>query len=295
MKQTLSLILAIAMCLTLSACGKKEEVKETEAVTTASADEKSKNAAECENLINAVGEVSIGSKEAIETAERAYSALTSEEKDSISKSAVILDDARSAYIFELSKSAYSNINEAYDITFQFSFDLYEAWRIGVYEEDDANGNFAKYISSKLMYTSEDELKAGIARALAWHRDEKAWNDLSEAEKNEYIEYAGSDFSVYSSFAVFCVLSMQNTYYLNGKMEEAEGLLETAKEQMKELSEKYSDYKHYPSLKGFYTTTSAFFDVTSHGGVSFNQYKDLQNQYEKEARDYVSDLDFIFGV
>ena len=29
--------------------------------------------------------------------------------------------------------------------------------------------------------------------------------------------------------------------------------------MKELSEEYSDYEHYPNLKGYYTTTSSFFD------------------------------------
>lgn len=56
---------------------------------------------------------------------------------------------------------------------------------------------------------------------------------------------------------------------------------------------YSDYEHYPNLKGFYTTTNSYLDAIETFKMSFNAYKDLHTQYEKEARDYKADLDYIF--
>ena len=149
MKKGISLVLALVMCLSLYACGK------------------SKAATECENLINAIGEVSIDSKEAIEAAEKAYAALTSDEKDSISESAVALEDARSSYIFELSKMAYQNINSAYDITHKFGSDLYQAWFLVSYQGKKLqNSNTVKYLASEVQYLNEEELQKGLAFVLA---------------------------------------------------------------------------------------------------------------------------------
>ena len=85
----------------------------------------------------------------------------------------------------------------------------------------------------------------------------------------------------------------NAYKANGKASEAETALEKAKEQMKTLSEKYSDYEHYPNLKGYYTTTSSFFNFCQNPTGSFEQVKTTINDYKNEARDYMSDLDYIF--
>ena len=87
--------------------------------------------------------------------------------------------------------------------------------------------------------------------------------------------------------------VSNAYKVNGKVDEAKNALDEAKAQMKELSEKYSDYEHYPNLKGYYTTTSSFFDFCQNPTGSFEQVKDTINDYKNEARDYISDLDYIF--
>ena len=63
--------------------------------------------------------------------------------------------------------------------------------------------------------------------------------------------------------------------------------------MKKLSEKYSDYEHYPNLKGYYTTTKSFFDFCQNPTGSFAQYKNMLNDYRNEACDYISVLDYIF--
>ena len=92
---------------------------------------------------------------------------------------------------------------------------------------------------------------------------------------------------------FCVNSVSAAYKVNGKVEEAQTALDAAKAQMKELSQKYSDYEHYPNLKGYYTTTSSFFDFCNNPTGSFEQVKTTVNDYKNEARDYISDLDYIF--
>ena len=63
--------------------------------------------------------------------------------------------------------------------------------------------------------------------------------------------------------------------------------------MKELSESYSDYEHYPALKGYYTTTSSFFDFCQNPTGSFEQLKTTVEDYKTTARDFNADLDYIF--
>ena len=62
MKKIAALLLVLSMCFTLTACGDSEERKATR------------------ELITAIGEVSLGSEDAIIAAENAYSALTEEDK-----------------------------------------------------------------------------------------------------------------------------------------------------------------------------------------------------------------------
>lgn len=158
MKKGMSLVLALVMCLSLCACGK------------------SKAAKECENLINVIGEISIDSKGAIEAAEKAYAALTSDEKDSISESAVALEVARSAYIFELSKAAYQNINnQIYNYSGQrarnnsiiasakfvlpedFDYDAYEKFRCTKIEEKPEESNDETEIDASQVPDNDPEL------------------------------------------------------------------------------------------------------------------------------------------
>lgn len=281
MKKVISFVLVLSMCLSLCACGK------------------SKAATECEELINAIGEVSVDSGEAIEAAEKAYSALTSDEKDSISESSVILDDARSAYTFALSKVAYQNINSAYEIVHEFGTDLYSSWYLVAHESKKLmNSNTVKVLSSEIQYLDSEEIQMGLAFVLAKNKYHEDWYALSEEDKDKYIEmagnYNGDDFFDQTNCLFITTWSIIRGYEANGKTEEAQGYLDNAQFYMRELSEKYSDYEHYPNLKGFFTMAGSYLDVCCDSELSFTQFKDVKNQYEKEARDYINDLDFIFG-
>lgn len=276
MKKVIALVIVFTMCFSLCACGK------------------SKAATECENLINAIGEVSADSGKAIEVAEQAYTALSEKEKDSISESASRLMEYRDEYIFILSKAAYNNIDKAYEITELFCSDIYEAWRLGSQEGHRVVNEGIKLLASKISL-SEDEVALGIGIDSA-HREKIEWDDLSDEEKQVYIDEAVARIKRLPADWVYnvCLYSVVYFYDENGQTEEAQNFLNLAKEQMRELSEKYSDYEHYPNLKGYFTTTSSFLDVCANPKLSFNQFKDVINDYKKEARDYVNDLDFIFG-
>ena len=196
--------------------------------------------------------------------------------------------------FEVSKVAYDEINKAYEITEKFGSDIYDSWLIGIYDKDEILEDGVSYLASNL-YLSEDEIKDGVAYIIC-EFDGKDWNTISDEDKQKMRDdsVANGVFSVFEDdLFSFCVLVTSKAYIANGKAEEVENYLAEAKSQMKELSEKYSDYEHYPNLKGFFTTTSSFFDFCKNPTGSFEQVKDTINNYKNEVRDYKNDLDYIF--
>ena len=194
--------------------------------------------------------------------------------------------------FELSKVAYGNVKAAYEITEQYSTDLYEAWRLGIFDKEELYNDGVTYLATKLSL-SEDELKEGLVYAI----EKKTGGKLSDNDRADFVDvdnkYVFKVMGDNSSLFSFCVSIVEGAYIANGKTEKAQVALNNAKTQMKELSESYSDYEHYPNLKGYYTTTSSFFDFCQNPDASFDQIKDTINNYKKEARDFENDLDFIF--
>ncbi len=194
--------------------------------------------------------------------------------------------------FEASKSAYDNIDIAYEITEQFGSDIYEAWRLGIYDDEELLKDGVAYLAKELSL-SEDELKEGVGYVISEMAGED-WSEVSDEDKATITENTNIIFGIMEDdLFSFCVNVVTGAYIANGKVEEAQNALNDAKAQMKELSEKYSDYEYYPNLKGYYTTTSSFFDFCQNPTGSFEQVKDTINDYKNEARDYISDLDYIF--
>lgn len=194
--------------------------------------------------------------------------------------------------FEASKAAYENIDTAYKITEKYGSDIYEAWRLGIYDKDEILDDGSEHLAKELSL-SADEIRMGIAYTVVGIIGED-WDELSEDDKTTYMNNADNCFSIMKDdLFSFCVMAVTGAYTVNGQVEEAQTALNAAKVQMKELSQEYSDYEHYPNLKGYYTTTSSFFDFCNNPTGSFEQVKDTINNYKNEARDYISDLDYIF--
>lgn len=104
MKKTISLLLALVMCLSLCACGKNDAVKNVE------------------TLIDAIGEVTLDSDAAIAAAEEAYNALTAEDKTAVENYA-LLQSARESLDRELFRQ--SILGDWLTIDGSMTFTFYE--------------------------------------------------------------------------------------------------------------------------------------------------------------------------
>ena len=186
--------------------------------------------------------------------------------------------------FDIAKEAYAKIDIAYKITDKFGSDIYEAWRLGIYEKDEILNDGVGYLSSELSL-SESEIIAGVALFLADDGEEP--ESLTKTKANFYFKY------LEDNLFSFCLATVSSAYEANGTAAEAQNALNSAKDLMKKMSEKYSDYEHYPNLKEYYTTTKAFFAFCQEPTGSFEQVKITINDYRNEVRNYVNDLDYIF--
>lgn len=192
--------------------------------------------------------------------------------------------------FEKSQDAYINIKASYDIITDFAVDYYEIWRIGIFEPDQIREQGVQFLAKYLRNISEEELRMGVIMDAQKRKDGGATGLTEEIVNNPdlYLSMSKNEY-LWS----ICPFSVIYAYEISGMKTDAEGFLTTAKIQMKEMSEKYSDYEHYPKLKDLYATISSYFDTCFNQSQSFEQFAKLNKEYEKEASEYIADLDFIF--
>ena len=140
--------------------------------------------------------------------------------------------------------------------------------------------------------TEEEFRAGFG-CLWSELSVEEWNALTEEEKSEYCDSWNLAALFTDSLFSLCVQTVMSAYAVKGDVAIAQNALDEAKTMMRELSEKYSDYEHYPNLKGYYTTTSSFFTYCQSPTGNFEAMNTTITNYKNEARDYISDLDCIF--
>ena len=203
--------------------------------------------------------------------------------------------------FEASKLAYDTIDTAYEITSQYGEDIYKVWCLGIDEEDKILDKGIEYLATELSL-SEEELKAGVDYMVKIFLPADWYGLTNDTDwlggYSDCIDIINKDTDnvfklVEENLFSFCVMLVQSAYIVNGDIEKAQTALDTAKEQMKELSEKYSDYEHYPNLKGCYVTTNTFFEFCQNPACSLKEFETTLNDYKEETSDYISNLDYIF--
>ena len=183
--------------------------------------------------------------------------------------------------FAKSKEAFDHIITAYIAANEFSQDIYEAWFQGVnnskdFDQDSEMAAFADEMHIELIYI--EQAVANLLGAESYSNGD--WSLLP------YL-YNNSHFSAWVSV-------ISEAYKCSGKADLIKEDLNAAKDLMKQLSDAYSDYEHYPTLKEFFTNTLAFFDFCCNPEGSFEQVKDTFNNYRNNAREYFFDLNYVFG-
>lgn len=219
-------------------------------------------------------------------------------------------------VYEKAKEAYKAIDKAYEGTNIISTRIYEAWYQCITngatidklaknkKGDEAIAYLADEIDIKKEYLIAGGRKA-LYSALGVSPDNLPEETKTQIESiiSAYDENPNMAFTIIElinkitkkslSKADFVVSATIFAIEEAGITNDIQLLLDEAKGLMKEMSEKYSDYEHYANLKGYYTTTSSFFDYCQHPKGSFEQNKDTMNDYRNKARDYQADLSFIF--
>lgn len=298
MKKALSFLLVLAMCLTLCACGK------------------SKAAAKVEELISTIGEVSLESKTAIDEAQKAFDALSADEKAAVENYFVLVESLNAFKQLEelekqrlleeaekekytYGKKAYDSIRIAWTVAELIGDDIYSVWHGWVWEKDDMSSKGLQFFVDKTSLSMEEVVEGFSARGYVnggqYAKTGVTWLEIDEEMKQFYRDDTIKMFEQASRAGQYVEMNdalgaIVTAFILNGKYDIAREYLETAKQAMKELPE---DYEHYPKLKGFFTTASALVDFCASPSGSLIQFSTLLNDYRKEARDYMNDLDFIF--
>lgn len=256
MKRAISFLLAVIMCMSLVGCGKSKAAKEAEAA------------------IDAIGEVTLDSGEAIAYAEKLYGILTDDEKADV-ENRLTLVDAKEAYaelqgkvIYDNALKSYEKLNEVAALCVDGMDDIYGAWYFGIYEADDAKYSFYSKFAAETPHITKEELE-NSAKIMGY-----------------------SESSVRNSWQN-CVTVAQGAIILRGdydtiteKMAEAENILQ-------ELTNSYDDYTYYPRLKEYYAAVSSYVEFFTSPTGSFNQLADTVNNFENTIRTYQSDVGFLF--
>lgn len=276
MKKVLSLILVLAICLSLCACGKSEAAKE------------------CEELIAAIGEVSIDSKDAIEAAERAYSALTADEKDSIAESAVIMNDAIDAYYVECCKLIFDTLNDAHEIVNALGDDLYALGNAtkNNFDFGDEIINFLKYMVDRVSINlTEDELRQGIEATVEGHNQ----LDGYDADLCLFITHTRSKYGR-NELAEVCLKGVTNAYKLTDRVTATRESLYAANVMMAEVEGKESCAKHSVILKNYYDAIEEYLeiclDIDDAGKI--DQFNTMRDSYLGYTATYIRDLEALFA-
>lgn len=266
MKKTIALLLALALCVTLCACGKSEAVKAAE------------------EAIAAIGEVTVDSGEAIANAEKLFAVLTEAEKAEVDNRMTLVDaqeqfkNVTGEIIYQDAKSAYEKLKKAGAVCTDGMNAIYGAAHFGIYEADDAsNYVFGYELSLKVPGLSSEPIEAAM----------ELLSENMGIEESLLIKLAKSDWS-YCVYIVQTALATRGDYdTVNTNVEEAEALL-------KGLTEKYEDDTYYPKLKEYYTAVKSYADFFNSPSGTVSQISETSSNYENQLRALESDLDFLLN-
>lgn len=269
LKRIFAIILVIALCIPLCACGKSEAVKAAE------------------EAINSIGAVSLDSESAILNAEKLYNLLTDAEKAEVSNRLTLVD-AREAYdkllaeqveqqkkvIYEKAKEAYEKINAVASLCIDGMDDIYSAWHFGIYTADDCTAsNVYTKLANETSFTSS-ELKKAASELYGYSADVVAY--LLMDDFND------------------CIFTVIKALEIRGDYSTVESEMSAAQAILNELTNEYGDSTYYPELKKYFVSVSSYVEFFKVPSGSFGQLATTVDNYETTIREHQSDLKFVFS-
>jgi len=256
MKKAISLALVFVLCLSLCACGKSKAAKEAEAA------------------IDAIGEVTVDSGEAIKNAEKLYNILTDAEKADVDNRLTLVEaqekyaELQSELTYENAKKAYEALKEVADMCVTGMDAVYGAWYYGIYKAD------AKY--GVTFYALSLETPG-----------------FSSSEIEDAAKVIGMKESSLKGNWQNCLNLVLSAIALRGDYTAIDEKMSAAEDILQELTSTYDDYTYYPKLKSYYSAVSSYVDFYENPTGSFKQLADTVKEFENTIRTYEADVSFLF--
>ena len=176
------------------------------------------------------------------------------------------------------KTAYNYLTQAHELCIDVSDSIYGAWYFAIYKSDD------------YIYI-EPCLKAFCSEANIGYNE--ALTALNEVLKSLGFSTTESyQVAALQTFSV-AVIVAQRVHEKNGVYNKIENNLSKAKTALKEVTNTYSDYTGYSTLKSYFSEVSACAEYCESPTGSFQQFKSTIEKYETNLRNYKSSLSFIF--
>ena len=255
MRKAISLVLTIALCFSLCACGKSSAVKDVE------------------KAIDSIGEVSLDSAEAIKNAEKMLSILTESEKEKVDNRLVLLE-ARETYnklaskiIKERAKVAYDKLTEAANFAINGVEDIYGGSYAGLQGQRSSSLTMMYYMDD---YTSLDGLELS-----------DAYFALYRLGKKE--DSAANGVSV-------VILAHE----ARGTFAELDSLLNEGQKVIQELITEYSDETYIPKLQEYFTSINVCADFFKEPTGTFSELENTVKNYKNSIVTIQTSLGLLFS-
>lgn len=184
-------------------------------------------------------------------------------------------DTKTQAQYECGKEAYDELIKAANLCETYGNVVYDAWYFAIYKADDYTGS--NIVSA---FASETGLSVSDVN--------EAIKELSGEDTlpSYLLTYALSDISLAVDVGI-------KALELNGTLAQLDKALTNAKSKLKTMTQEYSDYSEYPSLKSLYSTVDSYATFIKDPSGSFEQLKTTIENYETEIRTLRSDLSFVF--
>lgn len=259
MRRLIAFLLVVLMCIVLCACGKSQSVKDVE------------------EIIDAIGDVTLDSEEIILKAERMYDYLTESEKSKVENKGLLVE-ARYAYdslytetIYNKAKVAFEHLTYVSKLYIFNAHGLKNALRFGNYEnawtyDEDFCEKFAEAMPEiyDIPSLTEEEIQAGV----------EVLYDQMELNGNVQASPA------------FCMNLFNRVFArIRAYGPESQSKMEEAGVILLELSDSFSDEKYYPILKEYFDFVSTghdfFLSPEKLDGNDLSEYQSEDARYQME--------------
>lgn len=140
------------------------------------------------------------------------------------------------------QEAYNNINKAYEIVDTIGWDIYEGWRIGIFEAENVNIELLEENTSLTQEEIRNGIISFIAQAHLTNDSSKSLEEckkIAEKEADNYFEIFGDD-----SATTACMYAIVYAYEEKGAIEEANKLLSDAKVIINNFNEDKIEHESY---------------------------------------------------